>query len=71
VPTDLWEGARRLPYFYVYGPGGWIMCAQCALEHRGDEQLVAQYTTLRSLMCCRCGILLGPINKAETEGNDE
>jgi hypothetical protein len=77
--TDLWEGARRLPYFYTVAvqqsdsrilesdpPKEWVFCTQCALEHRGEDELKPQYTTLRSLMCCRCGILMGPINRAET-----
>lgn len=65
--VDLWEGARRLPYFYTYvdDTKEWVLCPQCALEHQGEENLTAQYTTLRSLMCCRCGILMGPINRAE------
>jgi hypothetical protein len=72
VPTDLWEGARRLPYFYVRG--GWVVCPQCALwlHEDGDaHELVPQYATLRSLMCCKCGVLLGPINQAEVEASDE
>lgn len=68
----LWEGARRLPYFFTWVEAGaiprtWIMCPQCALEHQGEEQLAPHYTTLRSVMCCRCGILMGPINMAEME----
>lgn len=71
--TDLWEGARRLPYFFTVhtqepddSESEWIMCPQCAMEQRDTGRLTAQYTTLRTLMCCRCGILMGPINRAET-----
>lgn len=84
---DLWEGARRLPYFFTYSttetvPEGnegltkeeakrWVLCPQCALEHVQDEKLTTHYTALRSVMCCRCGIVMGPINKAEMEAGDE
>lgn len=75
----LWEGARRLPYFFTQEAEmvwpvsektevrEFIFCPQCALEHQGDEKLKPHYTTIRSVMCCRCGILMGPINKAEME----
>ena len=85
--ADLWDGARRLPYFFTYRttefvPEGneglsredvkeWVLCPQCALEHVGDDLLSPQYTTLRSVMCCRCCIVMGPINKAEMEATDE
>jgi hypothetical protein len=65
----LWEGARRLPYFFsldeeVLG-GQPVLCPQCALEHVGQEQLRAHYAVNRSIMCIRCGILIGPINDEE------
>lgn len=69
----LWDGARRLPYFFAYREGfrtdekEWVLCPQCALEHVQDEKLTAHYTTLTSVMCCRCGIVMGPINQAEME----
>ncbi len=75
---SLWEGARRLPYFFTIA-GGWeggeadfVLCPQCALEHVEEpEPLIARYTTIRSVMCCRCGIVMGPINKAEMEADGE
>lgn len=80
---SLWEGARRLPYFYTYpveecGADGlgvtirpYVVCPQCALEHVQDEKLEPHFTTIRSVMCCRCGIVMGPINKAEMEADGE
>jgi hypothetical protein len=81
MTRGLWEGARRLPYFFTVKttavvPEGnegltkdvqedWIFCPQCALAHAPEAE--PHYVTLRSLMCCRCGVLMGPINKAETE----
>jgi hypothetical protein len=71
--ADLWDGARRLPYFFTVDDDprenrAWIFCPQCALQHiNNGDRLAAHYTTLRSVMCCRCGIVMGPINKAETE----
>ncbi len=74
----LWDGARRLAYFFTYaveepatdGAGmttkEYVLCPQCTLEHQG-EFLTAYYTTLTSVMCCRCGIVMGPINQAEME----
>ncbi len=63
----LWEGARRLPYFFAFGVGAarYVYCPQCALEHVQDVSLIPHYTTIRSVMCCRCGILIGPINEEE------
>ena len=71
MPTNLWKGARRLPYFYTVLGDNNIVCPQCALEHLGAEELEPRYVAARSLMCCRCGILMGPINKAESEATDE
>jgi hypothetical protein len=59
----LWEGARRLPYFYSYEQ--FVVCPQCALEHVQDEKLTPHYHINRSAMCARCGILVGPINEEE------
>lgn len=67
----LWEGARRLPYFYSWGDSDStkraVICPQCALEHieREPEMLQAHYAVNRSIMCGRCGILIGPINDEE------
>lgn len=86
--SGLWQGARRLPYFFTYTttetipwgneglfreiPKEWVLCPQCALEHAQDERITARYTTIRSAMCCRCGIVMGPINQSEMEaGEDE
>lgn len=70
--AELWEGARRLPYFFSYGhPDGAgsrdILCPQCALEHADVkvEKLRAHYHADRTLMCARCGILIGPISNEE------
>jgi hypothetical protein len=68
---SLWEGARRLPYFFSYGPDDStkraVMCPQCVLEHIEDEpeKIKAHYQIDRSVMCGRCGILIGPINEEE------
>jgi hypothetical protein len=69
---ELWEGARRLPYFFSYGqPEGngrrAVMCPQCCLEHieNEPEMLRAHYCVNRSVMCGRCGILIGPANDEE------
>lgn len=68
----LWEGARRLPYFWSYGqPAGdgmrSVVCPQCALEQieKEPEMLRAHYAVNRSVMCSRCGILIGPISDEE------
>ena len=68
----LWEGARRLPYFWSYGtPDGagdrMVVCPQCALDkiENAPETLRAHYAANRSIMCARCGVLIGPINKEE------
>jgi hypothetical protein len=68
----LWEGARRLPYFFSYGqPGGGqrrsVICPQCAIEQfeKDAEMIRAHYSVNRSIMCARCGILIGPINDEE------
>jgi hypothetical protein len=73
MADSLWEGSRRLPYFYTYlfEEKEWVLCPQCALEHVGDYLLAPRFTTLRSVMCCRCCIVMGPINKAEMEATDE
>jgi hypothetical protein len=80
---SLWEGARRLPYYFSYPQEmlfpmsgdtyveQFVLCPQCSLEHVGEEKLTAHYTTLRSVMCARCAILMGPINKAEMEADSE
>jgi hypothetical protein len=67
----LWEGARRLPYFFSCeeeGQPAWVVCPQCALQYVGDDRLTPIYTASRSFMCARCGILVGPINEEEAEG---
>lgn len=72
APAGLWTGARRLPYFYTLPSAigdNTVVCPQCAMEYQGDERLSAQYTVVRSVMCVRCGILMGPIN--ESEASDE
>jgi hypothetical protein len=65
----LWEGARRLPYFFTWEHGEgprYILCPQCALQHAdAPERLEAHYHVSRSVMCARCGILLGPTNDEE------
>jgi hypothetical protein len=83
MARGLWEGGRRLPYFFTYTADEygatdgdvkqreWVLCPQCALEHVGDHLLAPHYTTLRSVMCCRCCIVMGPINQAEMEARDE
>lgn len=70
--SNLWEGARRLPYFFSYGgntshsPRRAIMCPQCVLERLADhEMLQPHYHVSRSVMCSRCNILIGPINDEE------
>lgn len=68
--ADLWEGARRLPYFFTRSrPGGdpWILCPQCALEQieKLPQSLRAFYALNRQVMCARCGILIGPMNDEE------
>ncbi len=68
--VTLWEGARRLPYFFSYGPmpsqKRAVLCPQCALEHANEpEKMLAHYTAERTVMCVRCGILIGPINEEE------
>jgi hypothetical protein len=66
----LWEGARRLPYFFssveeVLG-GKAVFCPQCVLESLPEQRKVtAHYHVNRSVMCVRCGILIGPINDEE------
>jgi hypothetical protein len=69
---ELWEGARRLPYFFSCeqpereGRRA-VMCPQCSLEHleKEPEMLRAHYSVNRSVMCRRCGILIGPMNDEE------
>jgi hypothetical protein len=70
--VTLWEGSRRLPYFWSYGqPNGAgqrsVICPQCVLEHveKDPEMLRAHYAVNRSIMCARCGILIGPITNEE------
>jgi hypothetical protein len=70
--VTLWEGARRLPYFYSWGDPDSsttrsVICPQCALEHieKDPEMLQAHYAVNRSIMCGRCGILIGPTNDEE------
>ena len=66
-----WEGARRLPYFYSTGPNNLerrpIVCPQCILYVvlEDPEDLRGHYHVSRSVMCGRCGILIGPINEEE------
>ena len=69
---ELWEGARRLPYFFSWGAphetGGrrTVLCPQCALENVDDpEYMRAHYHVSRSVMCVRCSILIGPVNEEE------
>lgn len=66
---SLWEGARRLPYFFSYASGTGkqaVMCPQCVLEHMNEpERLTAHYNIDRTAMCVRCGILIGPIEEEE------
>ena len=67
---ELWEGSRRLPYFFSYGHDDSskraVLCPQCSLEHvDAPEMLRAHYHVSRSIMCVRCGILIGPVNEEE------
>ncbi len=79
MSSSLWPGARRLPYFFTFLQAAeigdiekeWVLCPQCALEHIQDINLTPHFTTLRSLMCARCSIVLGPINQAEMEADSE
>jgi hypothetical protein len=68
----LWEGARRLPYFWSYGDPERVgrrevVCPQCALEQieKAPQMLRAHYAVNRSIMCARCMIVIGPINDEE------
>lgn len=68
----LWEGARRLPYFFSYGqPNGdarrSVLCPQCALQPMSaePEMLQAHYSVNRTVMCARCSIVIGPASDAE------
>ncbi len=66
-----WEGARRLPYFFTWGQPGVsgqraVLCPQCAQEHIHEpEMMQAHYYVNRTLMCGRCGILIGPAGEGE------
>lgn len=66
-----WEGARRLPYFFSHGADNIetrkVVCPQCVLTVIvGDpEHIRPHYHVNRSVMCGRCGILIGPINDEE------
>ena len=68
---SLYEGARRLPYFWSWGNAESgkraVLCPQCALEHteKDPEMLQAHYAVNRSIMCGRCGILIGPTTDEE------
>jgi len=73
----LWDGVRRLPYFFAFGEPSedkprTILCPQCALEHveRDPNRVHAYYHVSRSIMCARCGIVIGPINKEEQVSYD-
>jgi hypothetical protein len=61
---ELWEGARRLPYFFTWQ--SWILCPQCVLQRVIDNvPPVPHFHVSRSVMCARCSIVIGPINDEE------
>lgn len=75
MSAHLWEGSRRLPYFFSYGqPDGEgrraVLCPQCVLVHveKEPQYVQAHFHISRSVMCGACGILIGPINEEETSG---